>query len=194
MTIELKVCAFIAENALPITMSENLISLLKSLFPRDLNLKSVKLGKQKTTKIIRQVFGFQHVNDMVKNLRNNMFSIIIDEATDRSSKKQLAILATCFDVNDFKTEYFLLDMVEFSNSSARGIFSTIKQAFNEHGIAMENIIGYSSDTTNVMFGENNSVVKLQASEFPNVIAVKCSCHLIHLASSYASEKFRGFIS
>ena len=187
MTIELKVCVFIAENALPISMSENLVSLLKSLFPRDLNLKSVKLGKQKTTNIIRQVFGFQYVN-MVKNLRNNMFSIIIDEATDRSSKKQLAILATCFDVDDFKTEYFLLDMVECSNSSARCIYSTIKQAFNEHDIAMENIIGYSSNITNVIFGKNNSLVKLQTSEFPNVIAVKCSCHLIYLASSYAATK------
>jgi len=131
---------------------------------------------------------------MVNKLTNNMFSIIIDEATDRSSKKQLAILATYFDVNDFKTKCFLLDMVECSNSSARGIYSTIKQAFSEHGIAMDNIIGYSSDTTNVMFGKNNSVIKLITSVFPNVIAVKCSCHLIHLASSYASEKFRGFIS
>ena len=51
-----------------------------------------------------------------------MFSIIIDEATDRSSKKQLAVLATYLDVNDFKTTYFLLDMVECSDSSARGIF------------------------------------------------------------------------
>ena len=121
VTIELKVCAFIAENALPIWMSENLVSLLKSLFPRDLNLKNVMLGKQKTTNIIRQVSGFQCVNAMVKKLRNNMFSIINDEATDRSSKKQLTILATYFDFNDFKAKYFLLDVVECSDSSARGI-------------------------------------------------------------------------
>ena len=44
-------------------------------------------------------------------------------------------------------------MVEYSDSSARGIYTTIKQAFIEHGIAMENITGYSSDTNNVMFGK-----------------------------------------
>ena len=122
MTIELKVCAFIPENALPISMSENLVSLLKFLFQRDPSLKSVKLGKQKTTNISRQIFGFQYVNDMVKTLRNDMFSIITDEATDRSSKKHLAVLATYFDVNDFKTKYFLPDMVECSDSSARYLF------------------------------------------------------------------------
>eukprot|EP00794_Sanderia_malayensis_P018550 gene18550-20413_t len=70
----------------------------KGNWSEDLNLKSVKVGKQKAIHIIRQVFGFQYVNDMVKRLKNNMFSIIIDEATDRGSKKQLAVLATYFDI------------------------------------------------------------------------------------------------
>ena len=53
---------------------------------------------------------------------------------------------------------------------------------------MGNIIGYSSDTTNVMFGQYNSVVQLLKSEFSYIQAVKCSCHLIHLVSSYAASK------
>ena len=53
---------------------------------------------------------------------------------------------------------------------------------------MNNIIGYSSDTTNVMFGENNSVSQPLKSEVPFVQLVKCSCHLIHLVSSYAALK------
>ena len=52
---------------------------------------------------------------------------------------------------------------------------------------MENIIGYSSDTTNVMFGERNSVSQLLMLEQKNAQTVKCSCHLIHLASSYAAK-------
>eukprot|EP00794_Sanderia_malayensis_P013200 gene13200-14550_t len=78
------------------------------------------------------MFWFQYVNDMVKTSRNNMFSIIIDEATDRSSKKQLVVLATYFHINDFKPKYFLLDMVECSDGSAKGIFFAKKQAFNGH--------------------------------------------------------------
>ena len=53
---------------------------------------------------------------------------------------------------------------------------------------MENIIGYSSDTTNVMFDEQHSVVSLLKQDVPYVLAVKCSCHLIHLCSSYACQK------
>ena len=39
-----------------------------------------------------------------------------------------------------------------------------------------------------MFGEHNSVSQLLKSEIPNIQLVKCSCHLIHLASSYAVLK------
>ena len=42
-----------------------MVSLLRYLVPIDLDLKSVKLGKRKAINMIRQVFGFQHVNGTV---------------------------------------------------------------------------------------------------------------------------------
>ena len=53
---------------------------------------------------------------------------------------------------------------------------------------MSNIIGYSSDTTNVMFGQYNSVSLLLKSEFSHVQLVKCACHLIYPVSSHAALK------
>ena len=53
--IELRICAFIAEHALSLTLVEPLITLLRVLFPNDDNLRSVKLGKQKATNIVRPV-------------------------------------------------------------------------------------------------------------------------------------------
>ena len=52
--MEIKVCSFIAENNLPISLCESLLPLLRSLFPSDSVLKQVKLGKQKATNTIRQ--------------------------------------------------------------------------------------------------------------------------------------------
>ena len=61
----------------------------------------------------------------------------------------------------------------------------MKEVFSNMNIPKSNIIGYSSDTTNVMFGQYNSVVQLLKYEFSYVQAVKCSCHLV---SSYAASK------
>ena len=83
--------------------------------------------------------------------------MINDEATDQSTKKQLAIVATFFDMERFEMQYCLVDMLETDDGSAEGIYSKMKEAFSNMNIPMSNIIGYSSDTTNVMFGQYNSV-------------------------------------
>ena len=44
-------------------------------------------------------------------------------------------------------------------------------------IPLENIVGFCSDTTNVMMGSNHSVSTLLKDSLPHVIIVKCSCHI-----------------
>ena len=76
---------------LPLSLSQDMVELLRSLFPNDAALRNVKLGKQKATNIVRQVLGFDYLKELVSLLRCRFFSVIIDEATDQSTKKQLAI-------------------------------------------------------------------------------------------------------
>jgi hypothetical protein len=186
--MEVKICAFIAEHNLPLSISDSIVTFLCSMFPNDDPLKKVKLGKQKATNVIRQVLGFDYLQDMVTLLRSNVFSIIIGEATDKSTQKQLAIVAVLFNVEKFELEYWLVAMVETEDGSADGIYSKIKETFSGINIPISNIIGYSSDTTNVMFGENHSVSQLLKSEVGYVQVVKCLCNLIHLVASKAALK------
>lgn len=57
--MEIKIAGFIAEKNLPISVSEDLILLFRSLFPNNKTLSRVSMEKQKTTDVIRQVLGFQ---------------------------------------------------------------------------------------------------------------------------------------
>ena len=186
--IEVKLCAFIAEPNLPISLVESFVELLKNLCPDDKALALVKLGKQKATNIIQQVLGFDYIREATRLLRLQKFSTIIDETTDVSTRKQLAIVTCYFDTKCFQSKQILLDMAEVEDSTAEGIYSAFKGVFQTLNIPMDNIIGYSSDTTNVMFGAHNSVSQLLKSDVRHVHVVKCSCHLIHLASSYAALK------
>ena len=63
-----------------------------------------------------------------------------------------------------------------------------KKTFVQLHISINNIISYSSNITNVMFGQNNSVSQLLKLEVPFVQLVKYSCHLILLVSSCAALK------
>ena len=139
------------------------------------------LASKRRPNIVRQVIGFDYLNEAVSILPSRKFSFIIDETTDKSTAKQLAISAIFFDVECFKKMQYLLDMIEVEDGSAQGVYSSVKKTFTELQLPMENIIGYS-DTTTVMFGEYNSVSQLLKAKYRNVATVKCSCHLIHLAS------------
>lgn len=80
------------------------------------------------------------------------------------------------------------DLVPVQSSTAKGLYSVIKETLLEKNIPLENVIGYSSDTTSVMFGEKESLVSLLKKGLPHVITIRCSCHMIHLCASYACLK------
>ena len=126
------------------------------------------LGKQKATNVVRQVLGFDYLHEAISALRSHSYSLIINETTDLSTAKQLVVLTTYFDMQSLEYKSFLLDMPEIVDGTAEGICSAVKHVFAELHIPMEKMFGYSSDTTNVMFGQFNSVSQLLMSEYPNI--------------------------
>ena len=187
--IEIKLCSFITEKNLPISIVEHLVLLLRNLFPSDPALCEVKLRKQKATNVIRQVLGFHAMKEGVSKLQNNNFSLIIDETTDKSTTSQLAILAVYFNEQTFKLEIILVDLIPLSNGAAATTYKALLDSLKERDIPMKNVIGFCADTCNVMFGANHSFAQMLVKDHPWVIAAKCSSHLIHLCSSHASKVF-----
>ena len=57
-----------------------------------------------------------------------------------------------------KVQHNFYDLIELASSNAEKLFKLcICIAFEKESIPLSNIIGFTADTTNVMFGEHNSV-------------------------------------
>ncbi|CAG5054157.1 unnamed protein product [Parnassius apollo] len=181
-------CGFLAKHDLPISLVDDFVSLLRNLFPESKCLDDVHLGKQKATNILRQVTGATYKQEVIDIMKNSYFNIIIDETTDLSVKKQLAIIITFFNSLTKKVEYRFFDLIDMIDGTAKGILQTIKGSFSKHEVPLDHVFGLTSDTTNVMMGKHNSVQALLKTEIPHLVVIECSCHLIHLATSYASRK------
>ena len=183
---------FLAEHNLPLSLIGPLVSLFKSTAPVNSKevevLKGIHLSTTRCTNILRQGLGLYFSKELVQILRDTYFSIIPDETTDVATEKQLGICVLYFDELTVQPVTRFFDMVEVETATAVGFYNAIKSSFEEKKIPIKNIIGYSSDTTNVMFGEHQSVVSLLKKDAPYVLAVKCSCHMIHLCASYACLK------
>ena len=80
----------------------------------------------------------------------------------------------------------LMAAIKFTNVICQGV--GLYCAKEGKLIPLSNIIGYSSDTCNVMFGENLSVSTLLKKDLPHVAAIKCSCPMIHICASHACIK------
>ena len=80
------------------------------------------------------------------------------------------------------------DMVSVDKCDAQSLCSAIKISFEENKISLDNIIGFFSDTCNVMFGEHQSVTSLMKADLPHIVFVCCNCHMIHLCVSHACLK------
>jgi hypothetical protein len=79
-------------------------------------------------------------------------------------------------------------MIPLPNGAAATIYESLIKSLKDKDIPMRNVIGFCADTCNVMFRVNHSVAQMLVRDYPWIVAIKCSSHLIHLCSSYASTK------
>lgn len=157
MLTESRIATFLAEKNLPLSLSKSLVDLIKATCPANTMEKDVlhqlKMSATKCTNIIRQRLGFSFSKELIDRLKVTKFSIIPDETTDVSSDKQLAVCVVYFDYEKYESVTSFFDMVMAQKCDSVSLYAAIKKSFEEKSIPLHNIIGFSSDTCNVMFGE-----------------------------------------
>lgn len=187
---ELKLCGLIATNNLPFSFIDSLIPLLKSIAPDSEIIKEITLKRTKCTAIMTESLGKCFLEILSSKLREPgcFFSLIMDETTDISTKKQCAFAVIYYDYINCNIVTSFFDIVEAEGGKANELFDTLIKTLVDKNIPISNLIAFSSDTTNVMAGNYHSVFALLKNEIPNILCVKCSCHMAHLAISRACLK------
>jgi hypothetical protein len=112
------------------------------------------------------------------------YSLIIDETTDLSLKKSLAIVVRYLK-NDKVLDSFL-DLIEVDSADANSLYLSVKSILDEDEIPYSNLVGLAADNANVMLGKIRSVQTLLKQNInSNIVVIGCSCHSFNLCSSYA---------
>lgn len=98
------VVCFIAEHNLPFTTADHLVTLMKVMFPDSGIAQHMSMGRTKCTEVVKSL-GKCVMDDIVKKLRESMYSIIIDETTDISAGKSCTVIVRYLDneTNTIKT-------------------------------------------------------------------------------------------
>lgn len=98
--------------------------------------KDLKCGRTKTTSmlhysIVTNVIGVVGKSRIIDDLKVNTFSILLEESTDRSSLKHLAVMARIIknSENDLSVNDEFVTLIEVQNATSKSLYNHITQFF-----------------------------------------------------------------
>lgn len=194
---EIKMCMFLAKHNLPFRVMDHLSELLEKCFHDSEIAISFSCKRTKAAALTYNILKPEVEKEMHAELAScvnilsgrPVFSVVIDESTDVTSTKVLAVIIKyCSEkhqIMQVKTKF--LTLIDLEGESAQNLFDALTQALANANLDIKHCIGFGADTTNVMFGNEGGVIAKIREINPHCVFVKCVCHSIALAVSHASK-------
>lgn len=156
-------------------------------------LENLRLHRTKCTKLILNVISPSIVEQLVLDLGNKGYSLIVDESTDISVMKYMAYCIRYFSssANSIKIEFLGLAVVE--RATADALRDITLEFLKRLKLKPENIIGLGVDGASNLCGPNHLLFTLLREITPKIQLVKCVCHSLSTCSSKASQSLPGHI-
>lgn len=192
---EIKVAAFINEHKISHQVADHLCDLISATFSEPEVAKKIKLKHTKAQAVINNVIGSSEKDTLAHDLKNNKFSVLIDESTDIGVVKTMCVVVRYYDCGQGKVVcrfWDLIQLFEFSQidyfANAEHLFAFVIKSFEKYLVPVDNVIGFASDGCNTMMGCRNSVSSQFREKCPGITVIKCICHSLHLCASDAAKQ------
>ena len=177
--------SFIAEYNLPFMLVDHFTYLSKAtflnspMFPDSQIAKRFCCASTKTTCIGKGALNQYFLEAAISLCKENPFSLLCDRGSD-TDRHNFAILAHTWDDKLGKPVTRFLDMPVGNSGSAASLFELLDTALGSKEIPWGNVVGFESDTANMMIGKHNSVLCRVKDKQPGVFSQVCVCHLANL--------------
>lgn len=179
---------FICEHCSILT-TDHLSQVCKNRFS-DSQSADLQLHRTKCTNIIKNILAPHFYQELVGDIGDQEYSILIDESTDVSVSKLLGVTVRYFSLTLKKIVSTFLGLVELEDGTANGIVNGLNLLLSGLNLNIKNIIGIGTDNATVMTGTTNGVHQLlkTITGKDNLVLVRCVCHSLQLAMSHASKQ------
>ena len=123
---------------------------------------------------IINAFAVETVNNIIHDLGDDLFAILIDESRDISIKEQMIIILRYVDKRGCVVERFI-GIVHVPNTSASSLKISIDSLFAKHKLSISRIRGQGYDGASNMRGEFNGLKSLILRENESAHYIHCFC-------------------
>lgn len=147
--------------------------------------EELRLHRTKCSAILKNVLRPCILEEVVQNVGNQKYSIILDESTDVTDNK---LLAYCIRYYHEILEQIVVDFLGFQyivKTTAENLFNEFTKFISKTGLQLNNMIGLGTDGASNLCGKNNSLFVRLKEKIPNLVLVKCICHSLNLCTQKA---------
>lgn len=149
----------------------------------------MQLGRTKASAIVVNVLGEGYHEDLSTHLQTTPFGLVADESTDIAGKKTLALIArTHVWINEdrFEIRDQFYDLIEVVETDADSLYDHVVRSFAEDNIPYTELLkAFAADGANNVTGKNKSLGAHLKRDCESLFQLKCTCHSMALAASYA---------
>ncbi|XP_071578641.1 uncharacterized protein [Temnothorax nylanderi] len=183
---EFKCVMFLHEHNLPFLLMDHFPKFLLSVCSDIQTLKDMNIARRKATLITTDCFQPEAIEIITKRAIESVgYSLIIDETTDVSTNKSLAVVMRFFEENDY--DHFF-GLIKVNSCTAESLYNAVIELLNKHKVPVEKMLGFAADNASVMMGNIKGVQAHFKRHNPNLFVMGCVCHSFHLCSSAAATK------
>lgn len=189
----LKLVGLCAEINQPFSTLVKVVNTFKSI-SKESTVQNIRLGRTKARNILTNVIGKCAKSSLDNFLRNHKFSICVDESTDVSKDKCLAIVVRYIDIEVKKIQSKLWTMIPVleegkeAKAGSERLFRCIRDSFVECNIPLDNIVGCCFDGCQTMIGKKSGLKMRLQDAIPGLVCVQCPAHSTHLCAQHAMKR------
>lgn len=144
---------FLHEHNLPFLLMDHLPQLIRSTCIDSQIAKSANIGRTKATLITKNCFSLESLQDVsLRIAESESYSLILDETTDISTSKCLAVVVRYFDQIGTKDHFF--DLLKLESSTAESIYAATVKHLKDNNVP---VLGLAADNASAMMGHIKGV-------------------------------------
>lgn len=180
--MDIRLAIFTAKHT-SIATIDHLTDMLKSFSIEE--FKNLRLHRTKRSAIIKYVVAPVLLTELVKDIGESKYSLVVDESTDISAHKWMSICVRYYsnEKGTIKTEFLGVFLVE--EATAEKLYEGVNNYLKKVGLKRNNILAIGTDGASNLCGKYKSLYALQRKDNPQLILIRCACHSLHLCCSEA---------
>lgn len=184
--MDLRLAVYIAAHSAVRSM-DHLGELLKILGKGSL-LENLKMHRTKCSKLILNVIAPAMLHELIEDIGNQSYNLIMDESTDISVIKYLAFCVRYYSLTQKRIVTDFLGIVEVEKATGKILFNSTIEFLKKIGLNVENCIGIGSYNASNMTASEKGFFVFFNELVPRSQLIRCTCHSMHLCGSKASEQ------